>query len=274
MLFLVRRWIAGETLNEAIRRAKKQNALGIKAILNILGEHLGSKEMVEQVKKEYLELIKAIKDNGVEGSISLKPSQIGMDVSFEYCLSNLRELAAYAENKGIFIWIDMENSTYTQNTLDLYLLLRKEYEGIGVALQAYLKRSEADLKRLLAEKARIRLVKGAYREPPEVCYASAEEIRKSFLRLMSMLSDKSEGFAVATHDEGLIKEAKKMAGGNKLEFQMLLGIGEELKLKLVEEGYMVADYIPYGKDWLPYFFRRLRERREKIALLLKSVIKR
>jgi proline dehydrogenase len=274
LLGFVRRWIAGEGIEEAITRASEANRLGMKAIINILGEHLEEKAEVEKVREEYLELLDALAEEGIDGGISVKPSQLGVDIDEEYCLENLWRIAEKAREKGIFLWLDMESSAYTQGTINLYLKLFKEHREVGVALQAYLRRSEGDLIELLNAGARVRLVKGAYKEPHEIRYASNADIKENFKKLMAILFEEGEGFAIATHDRGLIDEAKKLSLGRKevFEFQMLMGVGAGLKEELLKDGYTVADYVPYGQNWLPYSLRRLRERKENVLLLLKSVI--
>lgn len=276
LLKLVGRWIAGERMEEAVARAKMRNRRGLKAIINILGEHLEEKAEVEKVREEYLELIDALAEERIDGGISVKPSQLGMDIDEEYCLANLWRIAGKAGEKGIFLWLDMESSAYTQGTINLYLKLFKVHREVGVALQAYLRRSEGDLVELLKAGAKVRLVKGAYNEPHEIRYASNTAIKENFKKLMAMLFEEGEGFAIATHDRGLIDEARKLSLGRKgvFEFQMLMGVGAGLKEELLKEGYTVADYVPYGQNWLPYSLRRLREGKENVLLLLKSVIRR
>jgi proline dehydrogenase len=275
LLGLVRRWIAGEGIDEAIARAKEESRRGRKTIVNILGEHLEEKAEVEKVKDEYLELIDALAEAGINGAISVKPSQLGTGIDADYCLANLENIAEKAREKGIFLWLDMESSAYTQRTINHYLKLLGEYREVGVALQAYLKRSERDLRELLKAGAKVRLVKGAYKEPPRIRYASNADIKENFKGLMALLFKGGAVFAIATHDKELIDEAKKLSAGRKgiFEFQMLMGIGEGLKEELMKDGYTVAEYIPYGKNWLPYTLRRLRDRKENVLLLLKSVIR-
>lgn len=272
MLRLAKRWIAGENLKEALSRAKDARSRGLKPIINILGEHLKEKKEVEKVKKEYMMLIDRLAEEGLGGGISVKPSQLGMDIERTYCRENLHEIAKKAGRKGIFLWLDMEGSAYTQATIDFCLELNKY--GIGVALQAYLRRSEVDLRTLLKEGVHVRLVKGAYKEPRGMRLASNSEIRENFKRLMRVLFQEEVSFAIATHDKELIEEAKKLSAGKRerFEFQMLTGIGEGLKEELMNDGYEVAEYMPYGKNWLPYALRRVRERKENIFLLLKAII--
>lgn len=273
LLRFVRRWVAGESVEDAIHKASEANRLGIGGMLNFLGEHTSTIGEADAVKNEYSSMLRIIDQAGLNCSVSLKPSQVGLDVDFNLCLENLEAVMSEADARGRFVWIDMEGSKYTQRTLDLYLSLLKRFEGVGVAIQAYLKRSEGDVDRLLKNGGKIRLCKGAYNEPADIAFKSKREVSSNFSRLMGMLFRGGGFFAIATHDDLLLKEAVGLSRDNpaRFEFQMLMGVRNDLKLRLAEAGFNVREYIPYGRNWLPYAIRRIRERKSNIILLARSL---
>lgn len=268
-----RQWIAGETLDDAVARARKENRDGIGVVINFLGEHVKDEAEADKNIEENLRILRAIEEAKINAALSIKLTQLGLEINKNLCLSNVEKIAGSAAGKNVFVWIDMENSPYTQDTVDVYLDVLKKYSNVGIAIQANLRRSESDVKSIAASLGVIRLVKGAYRENEEIAYTSRSDITKNFSRLMAYLFYKSPSFAVATHDDLLINEAieANKAHKKRLEFQMLMGVREELKRGLVKEGLTVVDYIPYGRNWFPYTTRRLRERKRNILLMLRSV---
>lgn len=276
MSFLIRfarHWIAGETLGEAVTSAKKKNRAGFGVIINFLGEHVRDKIEAQENIEENIKLLSALEKEKVNASISIKLTQLGLLIDKRLCFSNVEKIASIASSKNIFVWIDMENSPYTEDTIDIYLDISNKFGNAGIAIQANLKRSENDVKRIAAEGGIIRLVKGAYSEKKEIAYLRRSEVTKNFSKLMGYMFYKSAFFAVATHDEHLINEAIEVNKVHKkrLEFQMLMGVREELKRQLVSRGFNVVDYIPYGKRWLPYTTRRLSERKRNILLIMRSL---
>ncbi len=273
LIRLARQWIAGETLEDAIAQAKKANRSGIGAIINYLGEHVRESEEAQRNMEENLRILGAIEESKLNASLSIKLTQLGLDIGKNLCLSNVEKIVSSAAQKGIFVWIDMENSPCTEDTIDIYLEILKKYKNAGIAIQSNLSRSEDDVKRIAAAGGVIRLVKGAYSEKSEIAYTSRTDITINFSRLMGYLFYKSPFFAIATHDELLINEAieANKAHGRRLELQMLMGVREELKHGLVKKGFNVVDYIPYGKHWFPYSVRRIRERKRNILLVLRSI---
>ena len=274
MSFLIRfasQWIAGETLDSAIRSAKKANSYGTGAIINYLGEHVRNAKEAETNVEENLRILRRIDESKLNASLSIKLTQLGLDFEKRLCLSNVETIVSSAGH--IFVWIDMESSLYTQDTVDIYLGILKRYRNVGIAIQANLRRSESDIRRIVSAGGIIRLVKGAYKEKSEIAYTSREDTTVNFSKLMGYLFFRSEVFALATHDELLIDEALEAnrAHQKKIEIQMLRGVRNRLKQKLVKQGVVVADYIPYGKNWLPYTVRRIRERKRNILLILRSV---
>jgi proline dehydrogenase len=268
-----RQWIAGENLNDAIVSAKKANKTGIGAIINFLGEHVKDREELEKNKTENLKILQAIKDSNLNASISIKLTQLGLLIDKNLCLSNTEMIVNIAASNNIFVWIDMENSPFTEDIVDIYLNILKKYKNTGIAIQSNLKRSESDIRRITSSGGIIRLVKGAYSEKSDIAYSSRADITINFSKLMGYLFYRSSSFAIATHDELLINEAieANKTHQKKIEFQMLHGVREELKIELVRKGLKVVDYIPYGKNWFPYSMRRIRERKRNILLIIRSI---
>ncbi len=276
MSFLIRfarQWIAGETSGEAIASAKKKNRAGFGVIINYLGEHVMDKTEAQENVDENINLLSALEKEKVNASISIKLTQLGLLIDKGLCSSNVEKIAGIASSKNIFLWIDMENSPYTEDTIDIYLDIFNKFGNAGIAIQANLKRSENDIKRIAAEGGIIRLVKGAYSEKKDIAFLLRSEVTKNYSKLMGYLFYKSASFSVATHDEKLINEAIEVNKVHKkrLEFQMLMGVRDELKRQLVSKGFNVVDYIPYGKSWLPYTTRRLSERKRNVLLIMRSV---
>ena len=269
-----RKWIAGNTIDDALRSAQEAYKNGRHAIINKLGEyHTESKPILETIS-EYNEIIRSFRKWRVRGAISIKPTQVGLSISHENCLENFEKIIDAASKSHVFVWIDMESSDHTDETLELYHDLFSRYERLGVAIQANLKRSLDDVKGLIHHGAKIRLVKGAYNEHKTISYKTRDEVDGNFEKLMKLLFEEGNEFGIATHDSKLIELARNLSKTNqvKFEFQLLKGVREELKPKLVKDGFVVSDYIPYGTNWLPYSIRRLKERKSNILLLGSSFI--
>ncbi len=271
---IAKQWIAGDSMQQALESARLANKKGMDAIINRLGEHITTKSQVEKTVKEYLILISNLRKSKVEGGVSIKPTQLGLSRSKKECLKNYETTIERAASSQSFVWIDMESSEHTDDTIRTYLDLFDKYERLGIAIQANLKRSRGDLMRLLEKGAKIRLVKGAYREKKEIAFQSKKEVDENYRTLMEMLFVKGNEFGIATHDSVLIDNAIKLSKEyeKKFEFQMLKGIRDELKPDLLKNGFSVSEYIPYGTNWLPYSIRRLKERKRNILLLGSSFI--
>jgi proline dehydrogenase len=281
LLFRVaKKWVAGYSASEAVSAALDANRRGMSAIVNFLGEDTVDAGQVSAAVGEYLALMDLLHKNKVTGCISVKPTQLGLAIDYDMCLRNFRALAAKAKELGQFMWVDMESIKFTEDTISIYLQLLRDYSEVGVAIQAYLRRSGADLLHILESGGNVRLVKGAYHEPEEHAFASKEEVDRNYSHLLKMLaenSSKSDNFvAVATHDSKLVDEAISLffkdSKKKRFEFQLLMGIRDELKAELVARGMAVSEYIPYGSQWLPYSARRIRERKRNILLLARSLI--
>ncbi len=276
LLRLVRQWIAGEHASNAIEAARNANSRGILALLNLLGEHIESREQIENTVSEYLNLLNLIEENKISSHISIKPSQLGVNLDFDYCLANYLKVAeACALHSNNYLWMDMEDSSFTQITLDLYTRVLSKYPNTGIAIQSYLRRSEADLGKILPLGAKVRLVKGAYNEPADIAFKRKKEVSSNYARLLEILfmRRKHNFFAVATHDTLMIETALELAKKNNatFEFEMLMGVRDNLKRDLVSNGHQVREYIPYGPQWLEYSMRRIREKKSNIFLLGRSL---
>ena len=273
LLFRVaKRWVAGHNADEAIEIALDTNSRGMSVILNFLGEDITDAKLVETTVNEYLLLMDFMHGRNIQGCVSVKPTQVGLAIDYNTCLQNFSRLAAKARELGQFIWIDMESVKSTEDTIAIYLDLYKQYKMIGIAIQSYLRRSASDLLHILECGGKVRLVKGAYHESEEHVFVTDEEINANYSKLMKMLFESNNYFAIATHDSDLIEKSIRMAKHTKFEFQMLRGIRDELKLQLVTKGFTVSEYIPYGNQWLPYSVRRIMERKRNLLLLARSLI--
>jgi len=271
---VAKQWIAGETIDDALISAKEAYKKGRHAIVNKLGEYHTSKSQITKTVKEYQTISSSFRKWKVRGGISVKPTQVGLSISMKECLRNLEKIIKNSVESHTFVWIDMESSDHTDETIEIYYDLFARYERLGIALQANLKRTKNDLSDLLKNGAKIRLVKGAYNENSKIAYKSKNKVDQNYLKLMKLLFKEGNEFGIATHDSNLINHAIKLSKKyeRKFEFQMLKGIRDELKPKLSKKGFVVTDYIPYGTNWLAYSIRRVKERKRNILLLGSSFI--
>ena len=274
LLRLAKHWISGVDLDSAIADAKKANSRGMGVVVNFLGEEITDPAIAESHAGEYLRLQQRISENGIRGFASVKLTQLGLGADDAGAADRLERIAVNSEKFNQPLWIDMEGSSFTERTLSMYLASLSKHRNLGIVLQSYLRRSESDLPRLLDAGAKVRLVKGAYRESRDVVYPSRKEVSGSFSRLMGTLFDRGDGFAIATHDSALVEEARKLAESKHadFEFEMLKGIRDELKDDLVKSGYRVSEYLPYGDRWFAYSRRRITEHPSNILLLLRSMV--
>ena len=270
---IAKRWIAGYSLDDAIKVAHDANNRKLRVILNRLGEHTPDEKLIQDYTEEYLRLLDRIRAEKIDGTISVKPSQLGLAANSSLYKTNLLRIVERAEEYDEFVWIDMENSPYTEETLETYREILPGHRQLGVCLQANMKRTESDLKDLILRGGIIRLVKGAYPERGEVAYKKRSEVNANYVRLMTMLFERGGRFAIGTHDGELIDNARELAKDRNpnFEFQLLKGIRDDIKPTLIEEGYRVSEYIPYGPEWYNYSKRRMRERKRNILLLLRSI---
>ncbi len=275
VLFKVaKQWIAGNTIDDALMSAKNAYQKRRHTIINKLGEYHTSKKQIKQTVDDYQKIIDSFRRWKIRGAISVKPTQVGLSLSQRECVRNFDTIVDAARSAHVFVWIDMESSEHTDTTLDIYRTLFSGYERVGIALQANLKRTQNDLCDLLETGAKIRLVKGAYRERANISFKSNTDVDNNYIKLMRILFRRGNEFAIASHDDTMIREAKHLSKKypKKFEFQMLKGIRDELKPTLIQEGYVISDYIPYGVNWLAYSIRRIKERKRNILLLGSSLL--
>jgi proline dehydrogenase len=270
-----RRFIAGETVEEAIQAARQVEAAGLMQTLDYLGESVNSLAAADAATRDYLRVIDAIIIAGIDRNLSLKLTQLGLDVDRASAVDNLRRILERADK--FFVRLDMESSHYTETTLTIFeTLWQQNCHNIGVVLQADLHRTEQDVDRIVKLGARIRLVKGAYREPASVAFPRKADVDAAYVKLMRRLLLEGTYPAIATHDEGMIREAQRYAAEqhiaqDRFEFQMLYGIRRDLQTSLVAQGYRVRLYIPFGREWFPYFMRRLGERPANVGFVLRGL---
>jgi proline dehydrogenase len=273
------RFIAGETIEAAIEASRRLQSQGFLITLDYLGESVKTLEAAAAATREYVRLMGIIVGAGIERNISLKLTQLGIDVDRATCVDNLRRILEPAARHEFFVRIDMENSPYTERTLEIFeTLWDQEYRHLGVALQAYLYRTEADVRRMNELGARVRLVKGAYKEPAAVAYQQKGEVNSAFVRLARVLLDEGTYPAIATHDPGVIEEVRAYAAGravpdDRFEFQMLYGIRRDIQASLLAAGHRMRVYVPFGREWFPYFMRRLGERPANVAFVLSALVR-
>ena len=272
------RFVAGETLQDAMRAVSEANSQGIRATLDLLGENTSSREDARNASRKVLDMLATIKAEGADCNVSVKLTQLGLDLDNEFCYSNLREIVDHARELANFVRVDMEGSAYTQRTVDMVLRLRKEFDNVGAVIQAYLYRSETDVQTLLAARTRIRLCKGAYLEPESVAFKKKTDTDANFVRLMKILLDSGIYHGIGTHDVTMIAATKPHAAEQGIplshfEFQMLYGVRRDLQLALAREGYNMRVYVPYGRAWYSYFMRRLAERPANLFFILRNLFR-
>lgn len=272
-----RRFIAGETVEDAIEAASVLETRGFRHTLDLLGESVSSLAEADAATREYVRVVNAIVESGIERNVSVKLTQLGLDVDKASTVDNLRKILERAEPAGFFVRIDMESSHYTGVTLEIFeTLWQQGYRQIGIVLQSALRRSEEDLARLNALGARIRLVKGAYKEPKSVAYQKKADVDAAYARMLKTLLTSGNYPAIATHDPAMINLARQWAAEqhiarDQFEFQMLYGIHRNFQTALVKEGYRVRIYVPFGREWFPYFMRRLGERPANVMFVLRGL---
>ncbi len=262
---MARRFVAGETLDEAIAAARECNNAGMLASLDYLGENVSTTGDAQHSRDAYLEVFERIAKEGLHANVSCKPTQLGLDLNIDFCQGLVMSIVEFAARYDNFLRVDMESSAYTQRTIDLVKVVRVRNPAVGTVIQSYLYRSEADIKDLLAYGCRIRLCKGAYQESEEVAFSRKADVDANYPRLMQLLLSSGFYHAIATHDPRMIAATIRYAAAKQIskddfEFQLLYGVRTDLQRRLVSDGYRVRVYIPFGNDWFPYFMRRLAER--------------
>ena len=274
------RFVAGETIDTAIAAVRELNARGITASLDILGESVHNEAEARGTARQYVELLERIASEGVDANVSLKLTAMGLDVSEDLCLRLMDEVLACARDHGTFVRIDMESSAYTQRTLDMFenRLYPAFREHVGIVLQSYLYRTMADVEDAIRLRARVRLCKGAYKEPETVAFPDKKDVDDCYVRAMRLLLARGNYPGMATHDPAIIDEVKRFAmeqgiSTDRFEFQMLYGVRRDLQDQLVAEGYRMRVYVPFGTQWYPYLMRRLAERPANVAFVTGSMVR-
>lgn len=270
------RFVAGESRAAAIEHAESLDAHGVNAILNLLGEHYHEPEPAAEDRDAYIELVEAAAGTDATASVSVKPSQIGIDVGEATFRDNLEAIVQAGDEHDVFVWVDMEDYTTTDTTLDAYVDFTQEYDGgVGVCLQSNLKRTRDDLERVADLPGKIRLVKGAYDEPKSVSYKQKSKVNEMYRRdLEYMFEHFEDGVAVGSHDPEMIDFALELYEeyGTPMEIQMLMGVRDDEQQRLAREGYEVWQYIPFGSKWFSYFYRRVRERKENLLFAARALL--
>lgn len=274
------RFVAGETVDTALAAVARLNARGITASLDLLGESVHNEAEARVAGEAYISMIDRIHAQKADANVSVKLTAMGLDISEDLCAAIMQKILQRSRDYGSFVRVDMESSEYTQRTLDLFeqRLYPAYRENVGIVLQSYLYRTFADIERAISIKARVRLCKGAYKEPETVAFPDKKDVDANYVRCMHELMLKGNYPGIATHDEAIIREAKRFARANDItsdryEFQMLYGVRRDLQDQLVREGYRMRVYVPFGTQWYPYLMRRLAERPANVAFLTGNMFK-
>jgi proline dehydrogenase len=276
---VARRFVAGETLDDAIEAARAVNHGGRSASLDLLGENVSDEKGARLAADGYLAMFDRIAQENLDANVSLKLTQLGLDLGEPLCQELLEKIVEHAGNQGNFVRVDMEGSAYTQRTVEMTKLVRAKYKNVGTVMQAYLYRTEQDVTGLLAAGCRLRLCKGAYKEPPDIAFPEKKDVDANYVKLMKQILPSGIYHGIATHDPAMIDATKefvreKNIARDQFEFQMLYGIRTDLQDQLVREGYRLRVYIPFGTDWFPYFMRRLAERPANLMFFLRNLLPR
>jgi proline dehydrogenase len=270
------RFVAGETPAEALEHTRLTNAEGVKVILNLLGEHYNDPAPAREDAETYRQLLADIASTQLDACVSVKPSQIGLDVSEDLFREQFRAIAEAGDEHDVFVWCDMEDATTTDATLDAYEDFAREFDGgMGLCVQANLRRTKTDLERLADVPGKVRLVKGAYEEDSEIAYTDKSDVNEAYREdLEFMFQEFDGGIGVGSHDPAMIDFATELHDeyGTDFEIQMLMGVREQAQFDLAADGYEVWQYAPYGGKWLSYFYRRVRERKENLGFALRAIV--
>jgi len=275
--FFSKKYIAGAKVEDAIRVIMDLNSKGIMATVDILGEEILDKNEAEQAAQQYCEVLKIINEHKLDSNVSVKPTHMGLKLDKEFCYNNIRLIIETAKNYKNFVRIDMEDHTCTDDTIGIYLRLKKEFDNVGTVLQSYMRRNIDDVNKLIPHKANLRICKGIYIEPRSVAYKDKEIINQNFSYCLEKLLIQKCYVGIATHDEKLVWEAlsiidKLNLKNDQYEFQMLLGVTEELRNIILQSGHRMRVYIPFGDQWYAYSVRRLKENPNMVGNILKSIL--
>jgi len=273
------KYIAGDKLSDAVDLAKKMNDKGIMCTMDVLGENISTKEEAVFSTKECIEVLEAMDKNKLDSNLSVKLTQLGLKLDLDFCLKNLLDIMSAARSFNRFVRVDMEDSSCTDDTIKTFLAARNHYADCGIVLQALLRRTYSDARELLKTRTNFRLCKGIYVEPVEIAYRKKEEVNENFLKVLRLMLESGSYVGIATHDDKLVEGAYKMLDEmkkkkDKYEFQMLLGVRENLRDKIVKDGHRLRVYIPFGEHWYAYSTRRFQENPQIISYVIKSLFTR
>jgi proline dehydrogenase len=274
---VAKRYIAGESLSDAVNTVRRLNEEHALATVDVLGEDIFTQDQATESKYHSIEVLNAIARHSLNSNLSVKLTSLGLKMEKQFCIGNMDEIVTTAKRQNNFVRIDMEDHTCTDDTLEIYSILRNRYNNVGIVIQAYLHRSEGDIRALAAEKANVRLCKGIYNEPPQVAIKDRVGIQENYLKLLRILFEAGCYVGIATHDDVLIDGAKKLikefnVPNEKYEYQMLLGVREERRKQLIAEGHRLRVYVPFGKDWYGYSVRRLKENPQMAGHVFKAML--
>ena len=277
---MARRFVAGETIEEALQTARRINQRGASVTLDYLGENVHEEAEAAAVVRTYVELLRSIAARQLDCNVSIKLTALGLDIGRDVCMGNLRQVLDTARESDNFVRLDMEGSQYTAATLEIFeqLFDKEGYRNVGIVLQSYLRRSAADTRRAIQIGARVRLCKGAYKEPPDIAYPEKADVDRNYVALARELLQRGNYPGLATHDERIIKWVTRFArqegiATDRYEFQMLYGIRRDLQRRIVDEGYRLRLYVPFGNAWYPYLMRRMAERPANLLFVLRSLVR-
>ena len=273
-----RRFVAGEALDDAVHATDVLNKRGIRVALDLLGENVSDAHEAQRATRDYIAALDCIQQASIDANISIKLTALGLDISQDLCEENVRSILEHAKPHGIFVCIDMEGSDYTERTVDMALRMHREFEQVGTVIQSCLYRSKKDIEQLIAQGVRVRLVKGAYKEPASVAFQQKKDVDHNYLQLMMMLLARGNYPAIASHDEDILQAAHTFVrdhgiSTSSFEFQMLYGIRRDLQEKLVQQGYNMRVYVPYGSQWYPYLMRRMAERPANLVFVMSNALR-
>jgi proline dehydrogenase len=276
--FFAGRYIAGETIDDAVRCVRQLNTEGVCATMDVLGEDITTRAEATAAKNECVAVLHTIAREKLDSNLSIKLTSLGLKIDKQFCIENVREILTVALQYRTFVRIDMEDSSCTSDTIDAFRAVHREFASVGIVLQAYLRRTENDVRELVKEKAGFRLCKGIYREPPAVAFQGREEVQNNYLKLLEQMLTAGSYVGIATHDSVLVDGALALIARMKLrqdqyEFQMLLGVRPELRKRLVRDGHKVRLYVPYGEHWYGYSTRRFKENPEIAGYVFKALFR-
>ena len=271
------RYIAGEDLSDAVRVVKELNSQGIMATLDVLGEDITRKEEAVAARDKILEVFRAIEENTLDSNVSIKLTQLGLKLDRNFCLENVRQIVTTAKAQKNFVRIDMEDSSATDDTIWVYREIRKQFDNSGIALQAYLRRTETDAMTLIDDRlTNFRFCKGIYIEPEEIAFKTHDAVNRNYIRVLGRMLERKAYVGIATHDDALVAAAYKMIqeyhlAGSEYEFQMLLGVRPDLRDKIVRDKHRLRIYVPFGKQWYQYSIRRFKENPQVAGYVVKAL---